>query len=176
MDALRGAVHDRPDPLHVGVPAPLGATVGVAQAHAEPRRLAADVTDRCHRALRGRGDPSRYPATWGHREAVPSTIRRVPVLDAIDGAALARVVATYRDALRAHLTARGIGSEIYYPVPMHQQECFAYLSTDSSLLPNATMLAKQCLSIPIYPELEAEHTAEVASAIGEFLCRARSGI
>jgi dTDP-4-amino-4,6-dideoxygalactose transaminase len=81
-----------------------------------------------------------------------------------------------REALRAFLTARGIGTEIYYPVPMHQQECFAYLSTDSSLLPNATMLAKECLSIPIYPELEPEQKAEVASVIGEFLCSARSGI
>ena len=78
-----------------------------------------------------------------------------------------------RDALRAFLTARGIGTEIYYPVPMHQQECFAYLGIDSSLLPNATMLAKECLSIPIYPELEPEQKAEVASAIGEFLCSAR---
>jgi len=78
-----------------------------------------------------------------------------------------------RDALRAFLTARGIGTEIYYPVPMHQQECFAYLSTDSSRLPNATMLAKECLSIPIYPELEPEQKAEVAGAIGEFLCSAR---
>jgi len=43
-------------------------------------------------------------------------------------------------------------------------------------LPNATMLAKECLSIPIYPELEPEQKAEVAGAIGEFLCSARSGI
>ncbi|MEO8425608.1 MAG: DegT/DnrJ/EryC1/StrS family aminotransferase [Verrucomicrobiota bacterium] len=81
-----------------------------------------------------------------------------------------------RDALKAFLTERGIGTEIYYPVPMHQQECFAYLTTDSNLLPNATMSAKECLSLPIYPELEAEQTAEVAGAIGEFLSRPGSGI
>jgi dTDP-4-amino-4,6-dideoxygalactose transaminase len=81
-----------------------------------------------------------------------------------------------RDALKTFLTERGIGTEIYYPVPMHQQECFGYLTTDSNLLPNATMLAKQCLSIPIFPELEPQQTAEVASAIGEFLCRSWSGM
>jgi dTDP-4-amino-4,6-dideoxygalactose transaminase len=74
-----------------------------------------------------------------------------------------------RDALKNHLTAKGIGSEIYYPVPMHQQECFAYVGTKSESLPVANLLAEQALSIPIFPELKPEQLDEVIAAIREFL-------
>jgi dTDP-4-amino-4,6-dideoxygalactose transaminase len=74
-----------------------------------------------------------------------------------------------RDALKNHLTAKGIGSEIYYPVPMHQQECFAYVGTKRESLPVANMLAEQALSIPIFPELRREQLDEVVGAIREFL-------
>src|SRR5215831_18032563 len=59
-----------------------------------------------------------------------------------------------RDALQASLKDRQIGTEIYYPVPMHKQECFAGLSPQSGSLSNAEKLATEALSIPIYPELE----------------------
>jgi len=74
-----------------------------------------------------------------------------------------------RDALKDYLAAKGIGAEIYYPVPMHQQQCFAYLGTERESFPVANLLAQQALSIPIFPELRREQLDEVISAIGEFV-------
>ncbi len=73
-----------------------------------------------------------------------------------------------RDELRDFLASRQIGAEIYYPVPMHKQECFAY-THQASGCPIATGLAQEALSIPVYPELEGEQRAEVVAAIQEFL-------
>lgn len=74
-----------------------------------------------------------------------------------------------RDALREHLTARGIGSEIYYPLPLHEQECFSYLGYKPEDLPWAHRLASEVISLPIYPEIPPEQIDEVCTAIGEFL-------
>jgi len=75
-----------------------------------------------------------------------------------------------RDALKDFLTVRGIGTEIYYPVPMHQQECFAYLGQQNGL-PNASTLANEVISIPIYAELPRAQQDEVVRALTEFLTR-----
>jgi dTDP-4-amino-4,6-dideoxygalactose transaminase len=72
-----------------------------------------------------------------------------------------------RDALRDLLRSRRIGTEIYYPVPMHRQECFAYLPSVD--LPRAEALSTECLSLPIYPELSRSQQDEVIGAVGEFL-------
>ena len=77
-----------------------------------------------------------------------------------------------RDALKAFLARKGIGSETYYPVPLHRQECFAYLGCGADSLPNANLLASQCLSLPIYPELTRPQQDEIVEAIREFLDRA----
>jgi dTDP-4-amino-4,6-dideoxygalactose transaminase len=74
-----------------------------------------------------------------------------------------------REALRAHLTARGIGWDIYYPVPLHEQECFSYLDHRAEDFPVAHRLAGEALSLPIYPELGAEAVGQVCSAVEEFL-------
>ncbi len=74
-----------------------------------------------------------------------------------------------RDALRAHLTSRGVGSEIYYPLPLHEQACFAPLGWKPEDVPWAHRLAGEVLSLPIYPELPAEQLEQVCSVIGEFL-------
>jgi len=74
-----------------------------------------------------------------------------------------------RDALRAHLTARGIGSEIYYPLPLHEQKCFAYLGHQPGDFPWAHRLAGEVISLPIYPELPAGQIEKVWAAIGDFL-------
>jgi dTDP-4-amino-4,6-dideoxygalactose transaminase len=73
-----------------------------------------------------------------------------------------------RDQLRAHLAARGIGTEIYYPLPLHEQPCFAYLDCPPDQFPVAQRLADEALSLPIFPELTSEAIAEVGRAIAEF--------
>ncbi len=73
-----------------------------------------------------------------------------------------------RDGLRAHLTDAGIGSEIYYPVCMHQQECFASLGYQNGDLPEAEKAAIEVLALPIYPELTADQIRYVAETIDRF--------
>jgi dTDP-4-amino-4,6-dideoxygalactose transaminase len=75
-----------------------------------------------------------------------------------------------RDALRQHFTQRGIGHEIYYPLPLHQQACFAHLPKVT--LPVSEQLAAEVLSIPVFPELTADERAEVAAAIADGKWRA----
>jgi dTDP-4-amino-4,6-dideoxygalactose transaminase len=76
-----------------------------------------------------------------------------------------------RDALREHLTADGIGSEIYYPLPLHEQACFAYLGYRPEDFPVAHRLAGEVLSLPIYPELNAASIEQVCRAVAEFFAR-----
>jgi len=74
-----------------------------------------------------------------------------------------------RDALRAHLTSRGIGSEIYYPLPLHEQACFADLGFAPEEFPCAHRLAGEVISLPIYPEIPSEQIEQVCNAIAEFI-------
>jgi dTDP-4-amino-4,6-dideoxygalactose transaminase len=73
-----------------------------------------------------------------------------------------------RDEFREFLTAREIGSEVYYPLPLHLQECFRRQGETPPALPVAEQLARECVSIPVYPELTAEQLETVAGACAEF--------
>ncbi len=84
-----------------------------------------------------------------------------------------RVVGGRRDSLRQFLADRKIGSEIYYPVPLHQQECYADLGVEPGSLPETEKASQEILHLPIYPELTAQEQETVVSAIGEFLRSAR---
>ncbi|MCA9164392.1 MAG: DegT/DnrJ/EryC1/StrS family aminotransferase [Planctomycetales bacterium] len=85
-----------------------------------------------------------------------------------------RVVGSRRDAMRSYLAERGIGSEIYYPVPLHQQACFAHLGYKTGSLPHTERAAEEMLNLPIYPELAVDEQETVVRAISRFYAEQRS--
>lgn len=79
-----------------------------------------------------------------------------------------RVPQGKRDALRSWLAERGVGAEVYYPVPLHQQECFRSLGYQSGSLPETERAAEEVLSLPIFPELTDAELRYVVQQIGGF--------
>ncbi len=74
-----------------------------------------------------------------------------------------------REELRQFLADRGIGSEVYYPVPLHLQECFSTLGYRAGDMPQSEAAAKETLALPIYPELGEERLRYVAQTVREFV-------
>ena len=75
-----------------------------------------------------------------------------------------------RDELREFLTARNIGTEVYYPIPLHLQSCFAYLGYREGDLPEAERAVKEVLALPIFPELTEDEQRWVVKSIADFYC------
>ncbi len=73
-----------------------------------------------------------------------------------------------RDELRAHLAGKGIATEVYYPVSLHQQACFRHLGYDSTDFPRSREAAQETLALPVFPELTSEQRLCVVNSIAEF--------
>jgi dTDP-4-amino-4,6-dideoxygalactose transaminase len=82
---------------------------------------------------------------------------------------------SHRNELQANLHKKGVGTEVYYPVPMHLQECFAYLGHAPCSFPESERAANETLAIPIHPELTESQAAFVVECIREFLLTDHQG-
>jgi dTDP-4-amino-4,6-dideoxygalactose transaminase len=74
-----------------------------------------------------------------------------------------------RDELRSMLLERGIGHEVYYPIPLHMQECFAHLGHGEGDFPESETAAQETIALPIYPELSDAHACEVVDSIATLM-------
>jgi dTDP-4-amino-4,6-dideoxygalactose transaminase len=74
----------------------------------------------------------------------------------------------HRDKLREFLHAKGVGTEVYYPIPLHLQKCFEYLGYKKGDLPESERAAEETLALPIYPELSPEQQEYVVDQIKNF--------
>ncbi|OLE30831.1 MAG: hypothetical protein AUG44_00270 [Actinobacteria bacterium 13_1_20CM_3_71_11] len=114
-------------------------------ANGRRRELAAAYS----RALDGVGDLVLPPETPGRRSVYHLYVVRT----------------RHRDALLAHLSAAGIGAGVHYPVPLHLQPAYAHLGGRPGDLPVTEAWARECLSLPLYPELTSEQLDEVVAAV-----------
>ncbi|HET9358465.1 MAG TPA: DegT/DnrJ/EryC1/StrS family aminotransferase, partial [Vicinamibacterales bacterium] len=106
----------------------------------------------------------------GGRRGMPDVVLPSAVTDRhVFNQYVIRVAA--RDELKTRLQEKGVGTEIYYPVPMHQQECFASLGYSAGDFPESETAASQTLALPIYPELTDEQASYVVDCIRGFYGR-----
>ncbi len=119
---------------------------------------------------------ARYHALFakaGLAEAGPYPVRGVVLPRELPGARHVWhqyvIRAPRRDALREFLSARSIGSEIYYPLPLHQQEPLKVLGYKAGDFPEAERAAREVLALPIFPELREDEQQTVVAAVAEFL-------
>jgi dTDP-4-amino-4,6-dideoxygalactose transaminase len=113
-----------------------------------------------------RENASRYTAAFSGIEGImPPVVREEN--ESIFNQYVVRV--ERRDEMRDHLSSCGIGTAVYYPVPLHLQECFGYLGWEQGSLPEAELAAEQTLALPVYPELPRKKQEYVIEKIEEFL-------
>jgi len=81
-----------------------------------------------------------------------------------------------RDELQSYLKQKGVGTEVYYPVPLHLQECFAYLGYKAGAFPESERAAKETLALPVYPELTDAQARYVVDCICEFVAKENAAL
>ncbi len=122
-----------------------------------------------------------FAAAGGGTSAVPAVAANLPVQTPHPPVSPARhiynqyvicVPAAIRDALRERLRQRGVGTEVYYPVPLHLQACFRSLGYAEGDLPRSEAAAAQTLALPIFAELTREQLEHVAGTVIEFVSQA----
>jgi dTDP-4-amino-4,6-dideoxygalactose transaminase len=75
-----------------------------------------------------------------------------------------------RDALQAHLKDQGVGSAVYYSIPLHLQQCFGFLGYKAGQLPVCEAASHRVLALPVYPEMTEAQKSQVVAAIRGFYC------
>ena len=80
-----------------------------------------------------------------------------------------RIPGGRRDSIKSQLAAAGVGSEIYYPVPLHLQKCYVHRGYKAGSLPETERAAQEVLSLPIYPELTIDEQHTVVTRLSEIL-------
>jgi dTDP-4-amino-4,6-dideoxygalactose transaminase len=81
------------------------------------------------------------------------------------------VRAPRRDELKVFLNSRSVGTEIYYPLPLHLQQCFSYLGYSAGDFPESERAANESLALPIFPELNREQLRYVVEQVADFYAR-----
>jgi len=122
------------------------------------------------RHLPGWTETRRARAAWYNQRLASVEEIATPVAehDRFHIYSLYTVRAQERDALKEHLSQHGVGSGIYYPLPLHLQPCFTDLGYQRGDFPESERAAAEVLSLPLYPELALEEMERVAAAIGGF--------
>ena len=82
--------------------------------------------------------------------------------------------ASQRDLLQQDLQKRGVGTDVYYPIPMHLQECFKHLGHTAGAFPVSERAADETLALPVHPELTEEQARYVVECVADFVARPRS--
>jgi dTDP-4-amino-4,6-dideoxygalactose transaminase len=121
--------------------------------------------------LEGWSAARRANAAWYNREL--AGVVGVPHTDPANEHIFHQYVisADRRDDLQAHLKGRGVGTAVYYPLPLHLQPCFAYLGGRKGQLPVSEAACEKVLALPVYPEMTEAQKAHVAESIRAFYGR-----
>lgn len=114
-----------------------------------------------------RGHAARYDAALAELPGIEPLALRVPRSHHTYNQYVVRVPER-RDQLQRHLAARGIASEIYYPLPFHLQPCFAHLGHRAGEFPHSERLAGESLALPVFAELDADRQDHVIEALRAF--------
>ena len=88
---------------------------------------------------------------------------------------IVRVAAKDRDPLIKHLESQGVAAMVHYPIPVHLQPAYSFLGLGAGAYPEAEFMAREIITLPMYPELSAEQAHVVVNALASYYAPARVG-